>query len=88
MDRGYSAHSMRTTFITTALENAASLEDVQRAGGHREPGTTDSTTGANTTRTSQQLFLPYTSKRGPHCQLWLQGYEKSVGLVQVNLEMN
>jgi site-specific recombinase XerD len=40
MDRGYSAHSMRATFITTALENGASLEDVQRAAGHREPGTT------------------------------------------------
>jgi site-specific recombinase XerD len=28
--RGYSAHSMRATFITTALENGAQLEDVQR----------------------------------------------------------
>jgi site-specific recombinase XerD len=40
IDRGYSAHSMRATFITTALENGCSLEDVQRAAGHREPGTT------------------------------------------------
>jgi integrase len=40
LDRGYSAHSMRATFITTALENGCSLEDVQRAAGHREPGTT------------------------------------------------
>jgi integrase/recombinase XerD len=40
LDRGVSAHSMRATFITTALENDASLEDVQRAAGHREPGTT------------------------------------------------
>ena len=31
LDRGYSAHSMRATFITTALENGCSLEDVQRA---------------------------------------------------------
>lgn len=38
--RGYSAHSMRTTFITTALENGALLEDVQRAAGHRDPSTT------------------------------------------------
>ncbi len=38
LDRGYSAHSMRATFITTALENR--LEDVQRAAGHREPSTT------------------------------------------------
>lgn len=38
--RGYSAHSMRATFITTALENGASLEQVQRAVGHRDPSTT------------------------------------------------
>jgi site-specific recombinase XerD len=40
IDRGYSAHSMRATFITTALENGATLDDVQRAAGHAEPGTT------------------------------------------------
>jgi site-specific recombinase XerD len=40
LDRGYSAHSMRATFITTALENGATLDDVQRAAGHAEPGTT------------------------------------------------
>jgi integrase len=40
LDRGYSAHSMRATFITTALENGAQLEDVQEAAGHRDPGTT------------------------------------------------
>jgi integrase/recombinase XerD len=40
LDRGYSAHSMRATFITTALENGAPLEDVQKAAGHRDPGTT------------------------------------------------
>ncbi len=28
LGRGYSAHSMRATFITTALENGAQLEDV------------------------------------------------------------
>jgi site-specific recombinase XerD len=38
--RGYSAHSMRATFITTALENGAALEDVQKAAGHRDPSTT------------------------------------------------
>jgi integrase/recombinase XerD len=38
LDRGYSAHSMRATFIT--LENGAQLEDVQKAAGHRDPGTT------------------------------------------------
>jgi site-specific recombinase XerD len=40
LDRGYSAHSMRATFITTALENGAQLEDVQKAAGHRDPNTT------------------------------------------------
>ena len=40
LDRDYSAHSMRATFVTTALENGAQLEDVQKAAGHRDPGTT------------------------------------------------
>ena len=31
---------MRATFITTALENGAQLEDAQKAAGHRDPGTT------------------------------------------------
>jgi integrase/recombinase XerD len=30
-DRGYSAHSMRATFITIALENGAQLEDMQKS---------------------------------------------------------
>lgn len=37
---GYSAHSMRATFITTALDNGANLEDVQRDVGHADPSTT------------------------------------------------
>jgi integrase/recombinase XerD len=40
LDRGYSAHSMRATFITTALDNGASLEEVQSAAGHADPSTT------------------------------------------------
>ncbi len=40
LGRGYSAHSMRATFITTALNNGASLEDVQRDVGHADPSTT------------------------------------------------
>ncbi len=40
LQRGYSAHSMRATFITTGLENGAQLEDVQKAAGHRDPSTT------------------------------------------------
>jgi integrase len=34
------AAAMRATFITTTLENGATLDDVQRAAGHAEPGTT------------------------------------------------
>ena len=37
---GFSAHSMRATFITTTLQNGASLEDVQRAAGHADASTT------------------------------------------------
>lgn len=37
---GFSAHSMRATFITSALQNGASLEDVQRDVGHADPTTT------------------------------------------------
>jgi len=40
LGRGYSALSMRATFITTALENGAQLEDVQKMAGHRDPSTT------------------------------------------------
>jgi integrase/recombinase XerD len=40
LGRGYSSHSMRATFITTALENGAKLEDVQRTVGHADPATT------------------------------------------------
>jgi site-specific recombinase XerD len=36
----HSAHSMRATFITVALQNGASLEDVQAAAGHADPSTT------------------------------------------------
>lgn len=35
--RGFSAHSMRATFITTALENGATLDDVRRAPGTPSP---------------------------------------------------
>ena len=41
LDRGYSARSMRATFITTALENGAQLEDLRGAVGHRDPSTTN-----------------------------------------------
>jgi integrase/recombinase XerD len=40
LEHGYSAHSMRATFITTALENDAKSEDVQRTVGHADPSTT------------------------------------------------
>jgi hypothetical protein len=37
LGHGYSSHSMRTTFITTALQNGAKLDDVQRTVGHADP---------------------------------------------------
>jgi site-specific recombinase XerD len=40
LSRDYSAHSMRATFITTALKNGARFEDVQDAAGHANPSTT------------------------------------------------
>ena len=40
LKHGYSARSMRATFITTALENDPKLEDVQRTVGHANPSTT------------------------------------------------
>lgn len=40
LERGYSSHSMRATFIRTSLENGAKLEDVQRTVGHADPSTT------------------------------------------------
>jgi site-specific recombinase XerD len=36
LERGYSAHSIRGTFTTTALDNGLSLEDVQWAAGRAE----------------------------------------------------
>ena len=39
-EAGYSAHSMRATFITTSLENGAKFENVQDADGHANPSTT------------------------------------------------
>lgn len=40
IERGYSAHSMRTTFATTALDNDADINEVQYAMGHADISTT------------------------------------------------
>ena len=40
LPRGFSAHSCRATFATTALENKCPLEDVQRTLGHADSRTT------------------------------------------------
>ena len=40
VEEGYSAHSMRTTFATTALENEADIEEAQSAMGHADISTT------------------------------------------------
>ena len=39
-DKGYGAHSTRATFITEALRNGASIEDVQAHVGHADISTT------------------------------------------------
>jgi integrase/recombinase XerD len=63
LDRGYSAHSMRATFITTALENGAQLEDVQKAAGHRDPSTTKLYDRRGTIPKRQRAFLRRLSRR-------------------------
>ena len=55
--RGSSAHSMRATFITTALENGAGLEDVQLAAGHDYPRQRSSTIDEGTTRRRARASL-------------------------------
>src|SRR5207248_3000351 len=40
LDRGYSAHPMRASFISSGLESGAQPEDVQTATDHRDPSTT------------------------------------------------
>jgi integrase/recombinase XerD len=40
LHRGFSAHSMRATFLTRALDNGATLEEVQRAAGRADATTT------------------------------------------------
>ena len=57
LSRAYSAHSMRATFITTALENGAQFEDVHKAAGHRNPSTTKLYDGGTITRRKPQTFL-------------------------------
>jgi integrase/recombinase XerD len=40
LSRGYAAHSRHATFMTTAMETGAKLEDVQRIVGSADPATT------------------------------------------------
>jgi site-specific recombinase XerD len=54
--RGYSAHSMPATFITTPLENGAQLEDVQKAAGHRTRPRPSSMTDLATTPRRRRAF--------------------------------
>ncbi len=60
---GYSAHSMRATFITTALENGAQLEDVQKAAGHRDPSTTKLYDRRGYNPEKRQVFLRHIEGR-------------------------
>ena len=65
LDRDYSAHSMRATFVTTALENGAQLEDVQKAAGHRDPARPNSMIGEATIRRRRRRFLQRTESKMP-----------------------
>lgn len=65
LTHGYSAHSIRATFITTALENGATLDDVQRAAGHSEPGTTKLYDRRGIIRINRLVFLRRTENSGP-----------------------
>src|SRR2546430_16215569 len=51
--RGYSTHFMRAIFVTTALENGAKQEDVQRTVGHAA--------SAPTRLYDRRRFMPTTS---------------------------
>jgi hypothetical protein len=63
LDRGYSAHSMRATFIATALENGAQLEDVQRRPPvTATPARRSSMTAADTIQRRRQASS--TTRRG------------------------
>jgi hypothetical protein len=57
--RDYSAHSMRATFVTTALENGAQLEDVQKLPATPIPAPPSSTTGAAIIRKRRRASSPY-----------------------------
>ena len=58
LTRGYSAHSIRATFITTALENGATLDDVLHAPpGMPSQAPSSSTTGVAIIRRSRLTFL-------------------------------
>jgi site-specific recombinase XerD len=50
--------SMRASFITTLWRTGCSLEDVQRAAGHREPGTTKLYDRRSYNQVKSASFLP------------------------------
>jgi hypothetical protein len=64
LGRGYSAHSMRATFITTALENGAQLEDVQKAAGIVTPVRQSCTIAGVITPRKRLVSSPPTKNRG------------------------
>jgi integrase/recombinase XerD len=69
LDRGYSAHSMRATFITTALENGAQLEDCRRPPGIAIRARPNYMTGADTTRRRRLAFSQRTDVHGARTKL-------------------
>lgn len=69
--RGFSAHSMRATFITRALENGCPLEHVQKDVGHAHPSTTQMYDHRGDNDEEAATFLRTTKRRsdGPHRSL-------------------
>jgi hypothetical protein len=60
LDRGYSARSMRATFITTALENGAQLENVQTASSTKAIGAIELTIASRSAAgRSQNVWISF-----------------------------
>jgi len=61
LGRGYSAHSIRASSITTALKNGAQLERLQKAAGLRDPSATKLYDWCGITPRRRRVFSPPTT---------------------------
>jgi hypothetical protein len=71
LSRRYSAHSMRATFITTALENGATLDDLQRLPATVSPEPPSSTSGAAIIWRNRRVSSQLTSV-APHGKILME----------------